>query len=230
MAVSRGGTYYAAAMNIVNGAVFRYGRLCRFLLGARWVARKNGIHELVVSDDGKVVVITRDRGSSAIRPPARLLVCGKHTHVLLEEGWAPGLEGVERGAAQKLFGTAVSREGRVVAAVDTDHRLWLFTYDPHRPECPPVLFAHVPGVSACNVSDSGMLCAALLCDHAIAIYHLEVGRVTRVAMVLPSSPPSYFQIDEAGPALVVAGPHFIQSVSFSLSGAERSSTNSEDEI
>ncbi len=216
MAVSPCGQYLAASTEFVGkNHPFGRGKLGRFNVRLRWQPRGSFIQELVMSDRGEVMVITQDRGHSVGRLAARILTCGAFTHTLLEEGWGGGVKGRERGAARALFGTAISRDGRTIAAIDTSRALWLLSFDPRRPEVPPSGSVRLRGIVACSLSDSGMFCAALQADQALAIYQLKNGgHLARLATVLPQGQTSCFHISEPGRRLIVAGQTFIQAISF----------------
>jgi hypothetical protein len=217
MAVSRCGTHFAAVSGFHGRkeASFSQGRIGRFSCGLRWQPREYFIDELVLSDGGEVMVITQDRGVSSKRQPARILICGTHVHTLLEEGWGGGVLGRERGGMQALFGIAISRDGRTILAIDTNHALWLFSFDPRRSDVPPIGSVRLQGIVSCNLSDSGMFCAVLQTDQAIAIYQIESGdRLTQLATVLPPGQPSHIQISEFRRRLIVAGQDFILAISF----------------
>lgn len=216
MAVSRCGTYFAAAENCSIGKPnFRHGKLGRFTWGGKWQTHEAEVAEFVLSDRGEVVVMTRRRGASNDRIPARILICRSVTHVLLDDGWGGGISGTERGAGISLMGTAISRDGRVIAAIDAERVLWLFSYDPKRPKKSPRGSARLQGVVSISLSDSGTFCAALRADRSITVLQIKgSGDLRQLAVVLPSGQPSCIQFASTGRHLIVTGHGFVQAVSF----------------
>jgi len=215
--ISRLGNFYAMAS---GGGGIGSRQLCRGRIGPmmswpRWISWPHKINEIALSDSGDVVVITQDTGLENNRPPARILMCRGRTHKLLDDGWGCGIRGQERGLSKALRGISICNSGHRIVAIDTNHDLFCFYFDPKSPDKLPEGRIVLSDVVSCELSSSGYFCAVLQLDQSIRLLQLdEQGNVESLAVLILTSQAHCIALNESDRCLIVSGQNFIQAVSF----------------
>jgi hypothetical protein len=216
MEMSPDGTFYALASNGREGRkFFGQGRLNGSKLRPDWKTPQQDIHEINLSEQGEVMIITQSRGTPVPLLPARVLHCRGRVHTLLEEVWRSGLRNMERGAGRGLFGTVLSGDGRWAAAVDANESLWMFRFDPDVPDVPPQASRLMEGVSACMLSETGLFCAALQSDWTIRLLARDAagGHHPAAQILLPEQPQSIILMEQTR-RIAVSGMSYMLAMSF----------------
>ncbi|GMW02383.1 MAG: hypothetical protein AMXMBFR84_35190 [Candidatus Hydrogenedentota bacterium] len=210
--VSRSGNAFAMYS---NAGLISWGRFRLWGIRPHWEKWPNPIDEFAISDRGTVIVLTQQTGTAIDKPPARLLLCKGFKHTLLKDGWGGGTRGIERGMAKQLRGISISCDGRIITAIDLAHNLWVFNFEPDRPDDPPSGDIVLSNVVACETSSSGVFFAALHLDMTIQVLSREMKACPQnLGKLLLPGQANHFRIDETARCLIVSGHNYVQSVRF----------------